>query len=147
MASNGLSAVLTAAAALILLWSSWSDLAKREIPNCAVVLLALGGIAQALFGGNPHEINWMGALLILLIGFPLSSFLGLIGAGDVKLLAAAALWTPGRTVDLLLLTALLGGVLAVIYLILNIVRTKKTNELPYGVAVSLALLLMLVELV
>lgn len=130
------------------MWASWSDLAKREIPNSAVVLLALGGVAEALLSAaGPNGINWLGTLLILLIGFPLSSLLGLIGAGDVKLLAAAALWTPGRTVDLLLLTALLGGILAVLYLILNIVRTKKTNELPYGVAVSSALLLMLVELV
>lgn len=147
MASNGLGAVLTAAAALLLLWASWSDLTKREIPNSAVVLLALGGAATALLGTGPHGINGLGALLILLVGFALSSCLALIGAGDVKLLAAAALWTPGRTVDLLLLTALLGGVLALLYLILNIMRTKKTTELPYGVAVSSALLLMLFELV
>src|SRR6516164_11534 len=37
---------------------------------------------------------------------------GLIGGGDVKLLAAATLWAgPGATLPLLLLTGLLGGLL------------------------------------
>ena len=38
---------------------------------------------------------------------------GLIGGGDVKLLAAATLWAgPGATLSLLCLTGLLGGVFA-----------------------------------
>lgn len=71
----------------------------------------------------------------------------LIGAGDIKLLAAAALWTSARTLDLLLITAWAGGVLALLYLCLNLVRTRRTTEIPYGVAVSLSLLLMLTHMV
>ena len=42
---------------------------------------------------------------------------GLIGGGDVKLLAAATLWAgPAATVPLLVLTGLLGGVLCLILL-------------------------------
>ena len=71
----------------------------------------------------------------------------MIGAGDIKLLAAAALWTSARTLDLLLITAWAGGVLALLYLCLNLVRTRRTTEIPYGVAVSLSLLLMLTHMV
>jgi prepilin peptidase CpaA len=42
---------------------------------------------------------------------------GLIGGGDVKLLAAAALWAgPGNTPTLLVLTGLLGGLLCLVVL-------------------------------
>ena len=42
---------------------------------------------------------------------------GLIGGGDVKLLAAATLWAgPAATVSLLVLTGLLGGVLCLLLL-------------------------------
>ena len=126
----------------VLVWASWSDLTKREIPNAAAVLLGLTAVADAWVGGSPLQAGWL-----LLAGFPVSAYLGLIGAGDIKLLAAAALWTSARTLDLLLITAWAGGVLALLYLCLNLVRTRRTTEIPYGVAVSLSLLLMLTHMV
>ena len=125
----------------VLVWASWSDLTKREIPNAAAVLLGLTA------GGSPLQAGWLGCISILIVGFPVSAYLGLIGAGDIKLLAAAALWTSARTLDLLLITAWAGGVLALLYLCLNLVRTRRTTEIPYGVAVSLSLLLMLTHMV
>ena len=126
----------------VLVWASWSDLTKREIPNAAAVLLGLTAVV-----GSPLQAGWLGCISILLVGFPVSAYLGLIGAGDIKLLAAAALWTSARTLDLLLITAWAGGVLALLYLCLNLVRTRRTTEIPYGVAVSLSLLLMLTHMV
>ena len=52
-----------------------------------------------------------------------------------------------KKLDLLLITAWAGGVLALLYLCLNLVRTRRTTEIPYGVAVSLSLLLMLTHMV
>lgn len=87
-------------------WASWSDLTKREIPNAAAVLLGLTAVVDAWIGGSPLQAGWLGCISILLVGFPVSAYLGLIGAGDIKLLAAAALWTSARTLDLLLITSL-----------------------------------------
>ena len=109
----------------VLVWASWSDLTKREIPNAAAVLLGLTAVVDAWIGGSPLQAGWLGCISILLVGFPVSAYLGLIGAGDIKLLAAAAL----------------------LYLCLNLVRTRRTTEIPYGVAVSLSLLLMLTHMV
>lgn len=131
----------------VLVWASWSDLTKREIPNVAAVLLGLTAVVDAWIGGSPLQAGWLGCISILIVGFPVSAYLGLIGAGDIKLLAAAALWTSARTLDLLLITAWAGGVLALLYLCLNLVRTRRTTEIPYGVAVSLSLLLMLTHMV
>ena len=101
-----------AAAMAVLVWASWSDLTKREIPNAAAVLLGLTAVVDAWIGGSPLQAGWLGCISILIVGFPVSAYLGLIGAGDIKLLAAAALWTSARTLDLLLITAWAGGVLA-----------------------------------
>lgn len=131
----------------VLVWASWSDLTKREIPNAAAVLLGLTAVVDAWIGGSPLQAGWLGCISILIVRFPVSAYLGLIGAGDIKLLAAAALWTSARTLDLLLITAWAGGVLALLYLCLNLVRTRRTTEIPYGVAVSLSLLLMLTHMV
>ena len=100
-----------------------------------------------LAAGVAIVIGALVSISILIVGFPVSAYLGLIGAGDIKLLAAAALWTSARTLDLLLITAWAGGVLALLYLCLNLVRTRRTTEIPYGVAVSLSLLLMLTHMV
>ncbi len=84
---------------------------------------------------------------------------GLIGGGDVKLLSVAALWAgPDRVVLLLLLTALIGGVLAVACLTPlgawvgawrgsapnsgeAVAGTGSGAPVPYGVAIAAAALL------
>lgn len=69
----------------VLVWASWSDLTKREIPNAAAVLLGLTAVVDAWIGGSPLQAGWLGCISILLVGFPVSAYLGLIGAGDIKL--------------------------------------------------------------
>ncbi len=83
---------------------------------------------------------------------------GLIGGGDVKLLAAATLWAgPAATVSLLLLTGLLGGVLCLLLLtpvgaLIAAARPIVRNPgdparganpvlVPYGVAIAAAALI------
>ena len=70
----------------VLVWASWSDLTKREIPNAAAVLLGLTAVVDAWIGGSPLQAGWLGCISILLVGFPVSASLGLIGAGDIKLM-------------------------------------------------------------
>ena len=84
---------------------------------------------------------------------------GLVGGGDVKLLAAATLWAgPGATVSLLVLTSLLGGLLCLILLTpvgtliaaarpilgdtsANSPRGAGPVFVPYGVAIAAAALI------
>lgn len=91
--------------------------------------------------------GWKTALWILAIGFVFSVVLPIIGAGDIKLLAAAALWLPGRSLELLLLMAWAGGILAIGILVINALRHKKGGDLPYGVAISIPALLMITNMV
>jgi prepilin peptidase CpaA len=82
---------------------------------------------------------------------------GWIGGGDAKLVAAAALWAgPDRTLPLLVLTGLLGGLLTVFLispagaLLTGVLRTASSSPdpavapqanpvaIPYGVAIAAA---------
>ena len=62
----------------VLVWASWSDLTKREIPNAAAVLLGLTAVVDAWIGGSPLQAGWLGCISILIVGFPVSAYLGLI---------------------------------------------------------------------
>ena len=80
---------------------------------------------------------------------------GLIGGGDVKLLAAATLWAgPGATLPLLFLTGLIGGLLCLLLLtpagaliaaaqptLGDPGRGAKRVLVPYGVAIAAAALI------
>jgi prepilin peptidase CpaA len=84
---------------------------------------------------------------------------GLIGGGDVKLLAAATLWAgPAATLPLLVLTGLLGGLLSLLFLTPvgaliaavrpafpdlpgGAVRGANPVLVPYGVAIAAASLI------
>jgi prepilin peptidase CpaA len=87
---------------------------------------------------------------------------GLIGGGDVKLLAAATLWAgPGGTLPLLFLTGLIGGLLCLLLLTPagaliaaarpavgdasgDPARSAKRVLVPYGVAIAAAALIVTV---
>ncbi len=98
-------------------------------------------------------------MAVFLIGAVLAR--GYIGGGDVKLLAAAVLWTgPAGLSGLLILTALLGGVLALIllspigaYLVAG-ARAQlgsaagpapaiESTPVPYGIAIAAASLFLI----
>lgn len=97
------------------------DLARRKIPNFLTFpAMLLGLLYHALSGG------WGGlwsALLGLLAGTGLlliPFILGGMGAGDVKFLAAVgALQGPGFVLGAVLLAALIGGAVALVYLLLQ----------------------------
>jgi prepilin peptidase CpaA len=72
-------------------------------------------------------------------------FLGWMGGGDVKLLAALALWLPlEKMAGLLVWMAVGGGVLTLAMLIAHRLRRAEGRpEIPYGVAIVGAALLVL----
>ncbi len=93
------------------------DLAALRIPNFVPAGLALGFLAAALLTGVSFPTigaHLLVGFLMLIFGFTLFA-LKVMGGGDGKLLAAAALWFgPGTIlVSFLFHVALFGGVLAV----------------------------------
>ena len=163
---------LAVSAGSAFLWAAASDLGAYRIPNSCVLLILLlfplfsltaGGIAPLL----PHAIA---ARAVLLLGIPLYPF-GLAGAGDFKLLAAAALWAGPQALPLLLtVMALSGGLLAGAYWLRGKLRPRAAcaasagecaangtpddasegaagegaaAHLPYGVAISAGALVVL----
>lgn len=93
---------------------AWTDLGSRRIENRAVAaVLALWPLQLALIGlPQPWYAGPLGGAGVLLAGLVLWR-LGLVGGGDVKLLAAlAVLVGPGQLLGLLLVTTLAGGLLA-----------------------------------
>jgi len=94
-----------------------SDLRTRRIPNLLVVATAVTGTAIAVLTkpvipGLMQAGGGLGTGLVIWLPF---YALGMLGAGDVKLFAAAgALLGPATTVRAFFFTAIAGGVLALI---------------------------------
>lgn len=85
--------VLAGLPALLLAAAGW-DLASYTIPNVLQGLMLGAFVAFAVAAGMPLGslgLHVLAGALALVIGFTLFAF-GVIGGGDAKLFAAAALW-------------------------------------------------------
>jgi prepilin peptidase CpaA len=106
---------------LALIVASVWDIRSRRIPNWLVVSLALLGVCYTAAVQSPAA-GVSRALLGLSLGFGLwipFYALRMLGAGDVKLFAAASCWlAPSQVLGAALAAALAGGVLSVIGLVL-----------------------------
>jgi len=113
-ASIALHLVVLAGFAAICLAAATSDAIRYLIPNrysIAIILLYPAAVLTA-----PVMPDWTGAVLasviVLTAGFALFAF-NFIGGGDVKFLAATALWAGSEHImPFLITTALVGGGLA-----------------------------------
>lgn len=135
--------------------SAVTDIQKRRIPNSFTLVIALlwGVHLLASFG----EVDWVGGLVVggalLVLGFILFAT-NLLGAGDVKMLAAAGLWAGfAYAPHLLAVTGIAGGLMGLGYILGEKFRSlpwvplpaperPETDEggsrkvyLPYGVAI------------
>lgn len=142
-----------------------TDVRARRIPNKIVLALALTGLAYTAIVA-PSPLAMLRGAAALVLGFalwiPLYAF-RMMGAGDVKLFAAASAWlAPTAVLSAALLSALVGGALAVIWLfrsqgsVLAFVRLShavrnpstlreplpidaRAEKLPYGIAMAVGL--------
>jgi prepilin peptidase CpaA len=100
---------------LLLAWACVCDLRTRRIPNNVVASLVLSGVGYALATMSPiaaleHALGGSAVGLAVWLPFWIARVLG---AGDVKLAAAAGAWLgTGGVVEASLLGAVAGGVLA-----------------------------------
>ena len=134
---------LLAALAIALLVAAFTDFRHRKISNwlCGAVALA-----APLFWWASELSLWPEVALQL--GVAVATFavlaglfaLRLMGGGDVKLLTALALWIePFAVLKLLVIMALVGGVLALVFAAWHVARRQRDKiAIPYGVAITLA---------
>lgn len=127
-------------AAMILLAAAW-DLRKREIPNglnAAIALLAIPFWLATDLGFWPDMAIRIGVALLVLGLFAIAFAIGAMGGGDVKMIAAVALWLPPQAVVVLLvIMSLAGGLLTAIMLVRHrLAKAKHQLEIPYGVAIA-----------
>lgn len=129
------------------------DASSFKIPNRYVAVLLAAWPPTAWLTDTAWQVAGLSAAmagLILLVGFALFAF-GLLGAGDVKLLSATALWVgPAQMPFFLVATTLLGAVLGLTLLRVRSVPLpafamgagwlvqlhERKRVMPYGVAIA-----------
>ena len=146
----------------ILVTAGIGDIRTRRISNRIVAVLAVLGIAFTVwqYSGMPGLARATGGLTVgLLFWLPFYA-LGWLGAGDVKLYAAAGAWLgPMRALDGALVGALAGAVLSLIWMMRahgiqesvrtlslaagtpqmltpNSSTTARRSTMPYGIAIA-----------
>ena len=135
--------ILTLAAIGLFVAAAVVDGRSRRIPNplpLGLALLGLLRIAAGLAAGagfGAAALDLAAAAAVFLAGAVAFRF-RLLGGGDVKLIAAAALWLGAAALGpFLLATALAGGGLAIGFLLVRYARPDGLAAgLPYGIAIA-----------
>src|SRR6266566_2442373 len=143
---------------LLLLYVAVNDIATRLIRNEICLMLALLGIAGQLASPMQVTESLIAATILLLLLIVVYQR-GWIGGGDVKLLVALAIGLPLMgVIQMLTVTALAGGILALVHLMMRHLpnpklapagsslvrrvcaierwRNLRQAPLPYGVAIA-----------
>ncbi|MFM7403777.1 MAG: prepilin peptidase [Erythrobacter sp.] len=138
---NAISYGLLIALAIALVFAAFTDLRRRQIDNWLNGAIAL---AAPAFWWSTGMALWPD--VALQFGFALAVFavlagmfaLNLMGGGDVKLLAALALWVPFfEYLQLLLIMSLAGGALTIVIVGWYTIRRQRDRiAVPYGVAIA-----------
>jgi prepilin peptidase CpaA len=166
-----MSQLLVAPALVLLGIAAWRDVATRTIPDQVSLAIAVFGLAlRCAEGWQAAAWSLAAAAVLFLLLLPCHAR-GLLGGGDVKLLAALAIGLPPLgSFQLVVATALFGGVLATLYLIMQRLlgeplrtrpsatasglrriaaveawRIRRRNSMPYGVAIAIGGALVLLQ--
>lgn len=117
-----------------------SDVRARRIPNALAASLAVAGLLYSSIAAGSPARGLLGGLAGMGLGLALwLPFYALrwLGAGDVKLFAAAAAWLgPARSIDAAFVAAIAGGVLAVGLMLWNHGLSGSTATAPLAVSSS-----------
>jgi prepilin peptidase CpaA len=156
------------------LWIAWGDIRTHRIPNYLTLGTALTGLAYGLiFHGWTGLLDGSLGLLLGFVLLILPYLWGGMGAGDVKALAALGAWVgAGRTLFLFCYMGMAGGLIALGVLwwkgllgqklgqgwvgLWNLILCRpdgvvippppvqETPGIPYGVAIALGMVALLV---
>lgn len=134
---------LAAALAVLLVIAAVTDIRSRIISNW--LNIAVAALSPLFWMANglsfwPDMVLQVALAAAVFAIFAALFALGMMGGGDVKLLAALALWLPLQPMmTLLVIMSVLGGVVTLITVVHHRVRRGMGRpEVPYGVAISLA---------
>lgn len=135
---------------LILVSAGIEDARIREIANwknAAIALLAVPWWFAMGLSPWPDMVLQLGIALGVFALFAAAFHFGMMGGGDVKMIAALALWFPfDKLVSLIVIMSLVGGALTLVMLIDKWIRRRSEQpEIPYGIAIAIAALLTLRE--
>lgn len=150
---NSINLLILLMAGCVLVYAAVSDVRYYRIPNsCSLLLIALFPAHAWL---SPGTIDYPATALAAISVFVISlGFYAMkrLGGGDVKLMAAVAVWAgAAHLADFIVIMALAGGVLSLIYIthfyIVPALRfdhagpngsldTALATKLPYGVAIA-----------
>lgn len=135
-------ATLCALAGLLLVAAA-TDIRSRTISNGVNAAIAL--IAPLYWWSSgmalwPDMAIQIGLGIIVFAVFAAVFVAGMMGGGDVKLIAALALWLPlVPLLQMLMVMAVAGGVITLTILVVHKLRKLNgTPEIPYGVAIAFA---------
>jgi prepilin peptidase CpaA len=122
-------AIAVTAFGVVMAAAAIEDFRRLVIPNLLpIMLVALWPVYFAAVGPSLYgALAAIGCALAVFIGGAVLFAWGYLGGGDVKLLSAATLWAgPAGTPELLMLTGVLGGALALFLL------------MPFGMQIAAA---------
>lgn len=138
---------LLIALAIALLYASFTDIRSRTITNWLNIAIAAGAPVYWWASGMAvwPDMAWqlgfalmVAAILIGIFALGLKLNVVILGGGDIKLLGALALWlSPLMFLQMLIIMAVAGGVLAFVFVARRIImKPKRQASLPYGVAIT-----------
>lgn len=135
--------VLLGTLAIALVVAAATDIHRRQIDNWLNAAIAIAAPAWWWASGMDPWPDMAIQLGLAIITFAVCAGLfamRAMGGGDVKLLAALALWiTPAWFLKLILMMSLLGGLLTVILALWHGFRRRRERlAIPYGVAIASA---------
>ena len=125
------------------------------------MLVQLGNIDKqrgpGIFSGTcscdkDDDFAQLGVGIAMFLLFAQAFRIGMMGGGDVKMIAAVALWLPLPSLfRMLLVMSLAGGAVTIAMLVDHRLRVRRLGdaapaiEVPYGVAIAVAALVVLQE--
>lgn len=150
MGGVSLTSMVLIALVALLVSAGVQDVRTREIANWKNVAIAL--LAPLWWWSNglsmwPDMVVQFGLALLVFALFVAAFHFGWMGGGDVKMIGALALWLPLQPLLwMLIVMSLLGGVLTMLLLAERAARRRTAQiEVPYGVAIAIAALVVLRE--
>lgn len=116
-----------------MIWAALTDFREFKIPNRVVAAALCLYPAYALSNAQASDpAIWIAAVVLALVVFIVGAVMfaaGVMGGGDVKLMAVSALWAgPQLVVPFILVTALSGVVLAAFVAVRTSLQTAMTQS-------------------